>query len=86
MAEQLTDSAAARIGNVEYMIAGASLLGAIGGVVYSNRTGGGFWRGVGYFFLGSIVVGVTARIIAIPFENKIIKDGVTTVDTQALPE
>ncbi len=75
MASTLTDSAQARLLNIQYTTSGLGLLGGIAGVIYSNRTGGHFWRGVGYFFLGSIVVGVAARLVALPFENKIIKEG-----------
>lgn len=42
--------------------AAIGMIGSIGGVVYSSKTGGGFWRGVGYFILGGMVVGILPRI------------------------
>ena len=48
------------------------LIGSIGGVVYSNKTGGGFWRGVGYWILGGMAIGVLPRIFYfIPKNNEI---------------
>ena len=38
-------------------------IGSVGGVVYSIKTGGGFWRGVGYWLLGGLIVGGGAYII-----------------------
>jgi len=73
--EVLTENAQARIQNIYYSVAGLSLLGGIAGVVYSNKTGGGFWRGVGYFLLGDIATGVVARVAVLPFTNKIVKEG-----------
>lgn len=69
-----SQNAAERLSNINYVCAGVSVLGGIAGVVYSNRTGGGFWRGVGYYLLGSFAVGVGTRLIALPFENKILKE------------
>ena len=46
--------------------------GSVGGLIYANRTGGGFLRYAGYFFLGAFVVGVIPRLIYfIPESNKI---------------
>lgn len=48
------------------------LMGSIGGAYYSNKTGGGLWRGVGYFILGGIVVGFLPRIFYfIPKTNEV---------------
>lgn len=41
----------------------ASAIGGIAGIVYNMKTKGGFWRGAGFFILGSLAVGVPARII-----------------------
>jgi hypothetical protein len=76
--EQLTASAQARLWNINYTIAALAFAGGIGGVVYSSKTGGGFWRGVGYYIVGSVVVGASARLLALPFQNNIIKNGVVT--------
>jgi hypothetical protein len=47
-------------------------IGAITGLVYANRTGGGFWRYVGYFLLGGFVVGVLPNMLYFtPQKNKI---------------
>lgn len=48
---------------LQFQNASIGLLGGIGGVAYSNKTNGGFWRGVGYFILGSFIVGFLPRIL-----------------------
>jgi hypothetical protein len=83
--QQLTQDAQARLLNINYAVSGIGLLGGIAGVIYSNRTGGGFWRGVGYYILGGVIIGITARVIAVPFENKIIKTGTTASEIPAAP-
>ncbi len=78
----LTPTAQAQLYNVYAAISSASLLGGIAGVVYSNKkhaAGSRFWPGVGWFFLGGIIVSATAGIIALPFTNSIIKKGTVTV-------
>jgi hypothetical protein len=70
----LTPNQQQRINNIDYVTSSIGTLGAILGVVHSHRTGGGFWRGVGYYFLGSLVLGTGARLAAIPFQNKIIAE------------
>jgi hypothetical protein len=51
---------------------GIGIVGAIAGVVYAKNTGGGFWRYIGYWIAGSIVVGIIPRIVYfIPKSNKI---------------
>jgi uncharacterized membrane protein YeaQ/YmgE (transglycosylase-associated protein family) len=48
------------------------VVGAIVGVVYAKKTGGGFWRYIGYWIAGSIVVGVIPRIVYfVPKSNEI---------------
>lgn len=83
---QLTDSATARLLNMRYAISGLSMLGGIGGVIYSNRTGGGGWRGVGYFLLGSFVTGIVAGVVTLPFSNKILKEGIVENKTETYTE
>ena len=80
MIQQLSASAEARLLNIQYTVSAIGTLGAIGGIIYANKTGGGFWRYVGYFFLGSVVLSVPAKLVALPFENKIIKEGVVAVE------
>lgn len=70
--------AAIKLMNLNYTLSAVSLLGGIGGIVYSNRTGGGFWRGVGYFILGNIALGAVATIATSPMRSKILKDGLVT--------
>ena len=48
------------------------LAGSIVGVVYANRTGGGFWRYIGYWIAGGVVVGLIPRITYfVPKSNEI---------------
>jgi hypothetical protein len=70
----LTPNQQQRINNIDYVTSSIGTLGAILGVVHSHRTGGGFWRGVGWFILGGLILAVPARIVATPFKNKIIKE------------
>lgn len=70
----MTQNQQTRINNINYVIGSISLLGSIGGVIYSSRTGGGFWRGVGYFILGGMIVSLPAKLISVPFVNKIVKE------------
>lgn len=61
--------------NINYVVGGIAMVGAIAGVVYAKKTGGGFWRYVGYWIAGGLVVGVPARLVALPFKNKILREG-----------
>ena len=70
----LTPNQQQRINNIDYVTSSIGTLGAILGVVHSHKTGGGFWRGVGWFILGGLILSVPARIVATPFKNKIIKE------------
>ena len=83
--EELSDNQKARILNIGYVIGSISFLGSVGGLIYANRTGGKFWRYVGYFIVGGMVLGVPAKIISLPFVNKIIgesKDNPTSTETK----
>ncbi len=71
---KLSENQLMRLNNINMLLGGISLLGGIAGAVYSTRTGGGFWRGAGFFILGNLAVGVPASLIAMPFQNKIIKE------------
>ena len=44
--------------------------GSIAGIVYANKTGGKFWRYVGFWFLGGAVVGIPTTLATIPKLNK----------------
>jgi hypothetical protein len=70
--ENLSDNQKQRIANISYVVGSISLLGSVGGLIYANRTGGRFWRYVGYFILGGMVVGAPAKLVSLPFINKII--------------
>ncbi len=74
MKNNLTENQKQRIQNIDLVVGSVVLLGAIGGVVYAKRTGGGFWRYVGYWIVGSLVAGIPARLVSTPFKNKILKD------------
>ena len=51
---------------------GVGMVGGIIGVIYNVKSGGGFWRGVGFYFIGGIVVGILPRIFYfVPQTNKI---------------
>lgn len=49
-------------------------MGGIGGAIYANRTGGGAWRYIGFFILGSLVAGIPAQIVATPKINEILRE------------
>jgi hypothetical protein len=70
----LSENQKARLKNINYVVASIALVGSISAVMYSSRTGGGFWRGVGYWIAGGLITALPAKIIALPFENKIIKE------------
>ncbi len=44
----------------------AGLAGNIAGIIYANKTGGGFWRYVGFALLGGFIVGGIAAIATMP--------------------
>ena len=51
---------------------GVGMIGSVAGVVYNVKTGGGFWRGVLFFFAGGFVVGIIPRMAYfIPQTNKV---------------
>lgn len=70
--ENLSENQQQRIVNIAYVVGSISFLGSVGGLMYANRTGGKFWRYVGYFIVGGMVLGVPAKIISLPFINKIV--------------
>jgi hypothetical protein len=51
--------------------AGISGLGTIGGWVYANKTGGGFWRYIGFGLMGGIAFGTISFIATIPSYSKL---------------
>ncbi len=73
--ENLTDNQKERINNIKAISTSIAVIGSIGGVIYAKKTGGGFWRYVGYWVLGGLVLGVPAMLITTPFTNKILKEG-----------
>lgn len=75
--ETLTPNQKARINNIDMITGSIALLGAIGGVMYAKKTGGGFWRYVGYWIVGGLASGIPARLVALPFKNSILKKGDT---------
>jgi hypothetical protein len=71
---KLSDNQKDRIANINMVVGSISFLGSVGGLMYANRTGGKFWRYVGYFIVGGMIVGVPARVVSLPFVNKIVKE------------
>lgn len=70
----LNENQKQRIANINYVVGSIALIGSIGGVIYSHKTGGGFWRGVGYWIVGGLALSLPAKVISLPFENKILKE------------
>lgn len=70
----LSENKKERIANINYVASSVGLIGAISGAIYSYKTGGGFWRGVGYWIVGGVVLGTVASLAALPFKNKILKE------------
>lgn len=71
----LNENQSERIRNLQAIQASAGLLGIVIGIIYAKKTGGGFWRYVGYSFAGSIALGLPAMLATTPFKNKILKEG-----------
>ena len=71
---EITENQQQRLTNIDYAVGSIALVGAILGVIYSKRTGGGFWRGVGYWVAGGLIIALPAKLISVPFKNKIIKE------------
>ena len=80
--QELNRNQQARFDNIFLLTSSIGLLGSIGGVIYAHKTGGHFWRYVGYFILGGMITGIPARIVALPFENKIIKEAQDNEETK----
>ena len=70
----LTSNQKQRIANIDMLVGSVVLLGSIGGIIYANKTGGGFWRYLGYWIVGGLVTGIPSRLVATPFKNKILKE------------
>ena len=51
--------------------AGIGGLGTVAGWIYANRTGGGFWRYVGFGFMGGAILGMTTYFITSQKSNNI---------------
>jgi len=45
--------------------------GTVAGWIYANKTGGGFWRYLGFGFLGGSIVGVITYLAVMPRVAKI---------------
>jgi cation transporter-like permease len=53
-----------RLLNAKIIAGSIGTVASIGAVVYNIKTGGGFWRGVGYFLLAGVVVSIPVHYIA----------------------
>jgi hypothetical protein len=74
LSSKMTPSQKARYMNITYLAGSVALVGSIGAVIYAKKTGGGFWRYVGYWIAGGLVAGIPARLVALPFQNKILRE------------
>lgn len=72
---KLSDNQNERLNNITSIQYAAGILGNIGGIIYAKKTGGGFWRYVGYAILGGLIVGIPTALVATPFKNKILEEG-----------
>jgi hypothetical protein len=80
MEKSQTEIASIKLLNLNMTLWAVSIAGGVAGVVYSNKTGGGFWRGVGWYFVGSIAASAVGAIVAYPIRNKIIDEsGIETI-------
>lgn len=66
-----------RYDNITAVQASIGFLGSIGGVVYAKKTGGGFWRYLGYWIAGGVAASVVSGLALTPFKNKILKEAQT---------
>lgn len=82
MKKELTENQKIRIGNLEKIQYSSSLVGSVIGVVYAKKTGGGFWRYLGYWFAGSLVLGLATSLVVTPFKNKILKEADSNTDSE----
>ena len=57
--------------SVRYIQMGIGSVGTVGGFIYANRTGGGFWRYVGFGILGGIAAGSIAYFTTMQNTTKI---------------
>lgn len=81
--QDLNNNQQARLNNIVWLTGSIGLLGSVGGIIYAHKTGGHFWRYVGYFILGGMITGIPARVVALPFENKIIKEAQDNEETSS---
>ena len=79
----LSDSKKERLSNIVSAQQAIGLLGNVGGIIYANKTGGGFWRYVGYALLGGLIVGIPTMLVANNFKNKILKEADTNTNSES---
>ena len=70
----LTQGQKNRITNIRGVQIDVSTLGSILGVVYAARTGGKWYRYIGYYILGGLILGVPTSLATTPMINDIIKE------------
>ena len=51
-----------KIRTTYYATMGITSIGNIAGIIYANKTGGGFWRYVGFMILGGIIIGTPTQL------------------------
>lgn len=60
-----------KLRQLTYIQMGISSIGTIAGWVYANKTGGGFWRYVGFGFMGGVITGSIGYFTTVQMANKI---------------
>lgn len=81
----MTENQKERIRNLEAIQASASLIGLVAGIIYAKKTGGGFWRYVGWSFAGSLALGLPALLATTPAKNKILREADDKKSTTSEP-
>jgi hypothetical protein len=61
----------ARTKKIENITSIGSTIGLVGGLVYAFKTKKGFWGYVGFGILGSVVLGMTSKVLARSFIKKV---------------
>lgn len=66
----LDETQRAKILNLDAIMGAMALIGGIIGAIYAHRTGGKWYRYIGYWILGSVILGLIGRIATTPSRNK----------------
>jgi len=80
-----TEQLRAKKRSLYYTQMGAGAIGMVAGFVYADRTGGGFWRYVGFGLMGSISIGAIGYFNVMPKMRAIEAERDTRVLTGSSP-